>query len=116
MPAILLEQLRTDRVSIGEVAVVAQRDAVRRVHVKRLRLVRAFRLCTSRHPEARELEILTQLLAEQRAHFAVHPEEAAKLIKVGQRAPDAALDPVELAAWSVTAKALLNFDETYTKR
>ena len=80
------------------------------------RLVRAFRLCTSRHPEARELEILTQLLAEQRAHFAVHPEEAAKLIKVGQRAPDAALDPVELAAWSVTAKALLNFDETYTKR
>ncbi len=80
------------------------------------RLVRAFRLCTSRHPEARELEILSQLLAEQRAHFAAHPEEAAKLIKVGQRAPDATLDPVELAAWSVTAKALLNFDETYTKR
>lgn len=79
-------------------------------------LTKAFRLCTSREPEAREVEILTQLLSEQRAHFSDHPQEAAELLQVGDAPVSKEFEPAELAAWSVTAKALLNFDETCTKR
>ncbi len=80
------------------------------------RLDIAFRLCTSRLPGDEEREILRRLLAEQRAHFTRHPAEAAKLLKVGQKPADPALDPAELAAWTALAQGLLNYDETYTKR
>ncbi|MCB1231470.1 MAG: DUF1553 domain-containing protein [Verrucomicrobiae bacterium] len=80
------------------------------------RLVRAFRLCTSRHPDASELQVLKQLLSEQREHFTAQAGEAAKLLKVGNRAADPSIPSVELAAWCVASEALLNYDETYTKR
>src|SRR5690606_6124665 len=56
------------------------------------RLDIAFRLCTSRLPGDDEREILRRLLAEQRAHFTRHPTEAAKLLKVGQKPANSALD------------------------
>jgi hypothetical protein len=80
------------------------------------RLEKAFRLCTSRLPAAPELEILTQLIAEQREHFASRPAEAAELLTIGDQPVSKEIDSAELAAWSVVTKALLNFDETFTKR
>ena len=80
------------------------------------RLVHGFRLCTSRRPNEAELTVLRQLLEEQRAHFTDDPKAAGELLKIGQAPADADLLPAELAAWSVTAQALLNYDETFTKR
>ncbi len=43
------------------------------------------------------------------------PEEALKLINVGESRPDAALDPGTLAAWTMLANELMNLDEFLNK-
>jgi hypothetical protein len=80
------------------------------------RLALAFRRVTSRTPEAEELRLLSGLLSRQRAHFAADREAAAKLIAAGASAHGKDLNPVELAAWTLTLHALLNLDETITRR
>lgn len=60
--------------------------------------------------------MLTQLLRTQRTRFAAHRDEAAKLIAVGASKHGHELDPVELAAWTVTLHTLFNLDETITRR
>ncbi|MFK5924001.1 MAG: DUF1553 domain-containing protein [Verrucomicrobiota bacterium] len=80
------------------------------------RIVQGFRQCTSRKPEARELEILQALYAEQKEHFAKHSGEAAKLLKIGDRKVNAKLAVDDLAATTILCEAMLNFDETITKR
>jgi mono/diheme cytochrome c family protein len=64
----------------------------------------AFRLCVSRAPTATERERLEALLARSREWYRAHPEEA-KLL-----AGDA-----ETAAWTATARVLLNLDEFLTR-
>lgn len=80
------------------------------------RMVKGFLQCTSRKPEAKELEILQALYVEQKEHFAKHPGEAAKLLKIGDRKVNGKLAVDELAAMTVLCEAMLNFDETITKR
>lgn len=80
------------------------------------RLIHGFRLSTSRAPEEAELKVLRQLLEEQRAHFREDAKAAGEMQKIGQAPADGDLPPAELAAWSVLSQALLNYDETYTKR
>ncbi len=80
------------------------------------RLPWAFRLVTGRPPTARELPLLRQLFDEQRALFSADPAAATKLLAVGEAKPDASLDPVDLAAATVLAQALLSHDEAYMRR
>ena len=47
--------------------------------------------------------------------FRKTPEEAKKLIEVGDSDPPASLTPAELAAWTMVANLILNLDETVTK-
>ncbi len=82
----------------------------------RERLAFLFRLLTGREAKVRELETLLAMHAEQKALFAASQREALQLLTVGDKANDPGLDPVELAAGSVVASALLNFDETIIKR
>lgn len=70
--------------------------------------------CLSRKPDAREQEILTRLWEEQRAHFEKHPEDAAKLVKIGSTPVEG--DLVSVAAATVLAQALMNHDECVVKR
>jgi hypothetical protein len=42
-------------------------------------------------------------------------EAARKLISLGDSKPDAKLDPVELAAYTMIANTILNLDETLTR-
>ncbi len=72
------------------------------------RIEHAFRLCLARKPSVSEAKRLSDLLAAQTKHFTAAPEEAKAL--VGQVNTDA-----ERAAWIITARVLLNLDETITR-
>ncbi len=72
--------------------------------------------CWSRRPDAVEREILTQLWTEQLQHFEARPEEASKLLSVGQYKAVTEIAPAQAAAATVLAQALLNFDECVVKR
>lgn len=79
------------------------------------RLAWAFRLATSRAPDAVEQQTLLENLTRQLDWYRQHPGDAAKLLLSGERRNDASLAPGELAAYTVTASLLLNLDEVITK-
>jgi hypothetical protein len=64
-----------------------------------------------RNVTPREVSILMQLWNEQTQHFQKHPEDAKKLLTVGDARCDPKLDPVELAAAASVALILFNHDE-----
>jgi hypothetical protein len=64
---------------------------------------------------AEELPIVTQSLADLLSHYRAHPEEAQQLIAVGESKADGALDPAELAAWTMLTNELMNLDEVLNK-
>ncbi len=47
--------------------------------------------------------------------YRAHPEDAKKLIAVGESPRDAAVDPVEQAAWTMLCNQLMNLDEVLNK-
>ncbi|MGV3658797.1 MAG: DUF1553 domain-containing protein [Prosthecobacter sp.] len=75
-----------------------------------------FLRCLSRKPDAREVEICTQLYQEQLAHFKNTPAEAEKLFKTGAAKRDASVPATEAAAAAILAQALLNHDASVVKR
>jgi len=74
-----------------------------------------FRLVTGRSPSLKERDVLLAGLEEDRASFLASPESAKQLLAVGELPADGSLDPLELAAWTVTANVLLNLDEVVTR-
>jgi hypothetical protein len=80
------------------------------------RLRFAFRRATTRMPEPAELSVLRHLLAQQRDRFRQDNAAAKQFIAVGASPAGRQQPPVELAAWSATAHALLNLDEVITRR
>ncbi len=75
-----------------------------------------FRVMTSRKPSAKELVVLKKLFAEQHEYFRGDASAVEQLLKMGEAKNDAKLDPVELAAGTVLAQALFNYDETVMRR
>jgi hypothetical protein len=80
------------------------------------RLAWAFRLAASRPPGDRELEALLRNLEKQKESFSRRPQEAAKLLALGEKRSDEKLDSVEMAAYTMTASLILNLDEVITKQ
>ncbi len=81
--------------------------------IQRIRF--AFQLATARNPTDRELQTLQAGLERRLSSFQADPEAAKKLLKVGEKKMASELDPLELAAYSITASVILNLDETVTK-
>ncbi len=79
------------------------------------RLASLFLRCAARMPEADELALLRAALADFRARYAAAPEDAQRLIEVGESMPPAGLEPAELAAWTMLANAVLNLDAVLTR-
>jgi hypothetical protein len=81
-----------------------------------VRMARAFLECTSRLPEAAELDALLHLLNEAREHFASRPENAVQLATdpLGELPPQ--ISAAEAAAWTAVGNVLLNLDEVLMKR
>ena len=76
------------------------------------RLYHAFRLMLSRPPSAYEHERLMRLLAEQRAGFEAAPQDA-KQIAPPQLPKE--IDLKHAAAWTMTARVMMNLDEFITR-
>ena len=69
----------------------------------------------SRGPDAAELELVLGLLTRRREEFKADPRAAAALLAVGLAAHDPATDPIELASWTATARAVLNLHEAIAR-
>jgi mono/diheme cytochrome c family protein len=67
-----------------------------------------FRLCLVRPPTAEEATRIAKFYEVQKTRFAVDPERADAVAGAGQNA-------AERAAWTATARAILNLDEFVTK-
>jgi len=63
---------------------------------------------------ADELAIVRTSLADLLAWYAAHPEDAGKLVAVGESKPKAT-DVVQLASWTMLANELMNLDEALCK-
>lgn len=74
-----------------------------------------FRLATARWPTADELRVIKKVFDVQLAQFKEAPEEAEKLLKIGEHPADGELDKTELAAWTMIGNLILNLSETITK-
>ena len=79
------------------------------------RMAWAFRFVTSRAPTKAEQEVLYDTYFSQLVRYKGSTDAAKKLVTFGDSKPDAALDPAELAAYTLVANMILNLDEAVTK-
>ena len=75
-----------------------------------------FRLCTSRKPRDKEIELLRKLYDEQLIKFKQNPKLAYNIFKNGKKPRDKTLNLYKTAALSMVANVMLNHDEVYMKR
>ena len=79
------------------------------------RIAYGFRRAVARRPNQAEMKVLADGLQRRLAKYQHDPEAARKLLAVGDAKSDPKLDPAELAAYTMTASAILNLDETITR-
>ena len=76
------------------------------------RLSLLWRLAVSRQPDVKERSLLANLLKQRRKEFQKNPKAAEDLLAVGISPRDDSLDVIEHAAWTATARTVLNLRET----
>jgi hypothetical protein len=80
------------------------------------RIAWAFRRATGRVPKPEEARVLIDLLAKHRKQFAENPDEAKKLLAVGDVPAPKTAKLEELASWVSVCRTLLNLHETITRQ
>lgn len=75
-----------------------------------------FQTLTGRTPDEAETVILTNLYQDQLERFEEDPSAAEKLLQIGDAPMPADLEKKSLAATTIVAQALMNYDETVMKR
>ena len=75
----------------------------------------ALRLAVSRKPASSERQVLKQFLTRMRRQYQSDPASAKAIATIGQAAPAADLNAVEVATWTAVARVLLNMSETITR-
>ena len=79
-------------------------------------LVRMYRRCTGRAPDATEVAILSAALDDHRARYADSDEDARALLAIGEAmSSEEVAEASELAAWTLIASAILNLHATITQ-
>ncbi len=79
----------------------------------RIRL--ALKLSLSREPRKGELESLAKFLKGQRDFYQKSPDDAKKLVSIGQTGSSVGGNLAELAAWTQLCRVILNLHETITR-
>jgi hypothetical protein len=64
---------------------------------------------------AEEMKVVQDSLGDLLANYKTRPEDARKLVNVGESRPDASLDVGTLAAWTMLVNELMNLDEVLNK-
>jgi hypothetical protein len=64
---------------------------------------------------AEEKQVVQKSLEDLLAFYQAHPEDARKLLEVGESKADTTLDASTLAAWAMLANQLMNLDEVLNK-
>ncbi len=75
-----------------------------------------FLAVVSRNPRPNELKILKNLYETELQAFVKEPQRAESLLSTGEYPGDKSLNTAELAAFTVVANTLLNYDEAVVKR
>ena len=79
------------------------------------RLAYGFLLATGREPAEGEAGVLGNSLSHYRDRFLTAPDDADRILAVGEAGRNASLEAPELAAYTTVASMLLNLDETITR-
>ncbi len=79
------------------------------------RVAYASLLVLNRGPRPAEEQALMEQFSAQRDEFALAPDEAKKLLSVGESTYDPTWPVADLAAWTLVANALMNSDAAVTK-
>lgn len=79
------------------------------------RIAWAFKAALSRRPNTQELALLVDLHDEQAKRYLNSVGDAKQLLSVGAAPVPEAIDPVELAAWTQVARAIINAYETTSR-
>jgi hypothetical protein len=80
------------------------------------RLQFGFQALTSRKAQPTELTVLKELYEKEYTYFKQNPEKAEKLLSVGEFPRDKTLEAAEVAAYTMVASTVMNFDEFVMKR
>ena len=75
-----------------------------------------FKVLTSRSPLSRELELLKELYDRQLGRYQKDPSSADRLLQVGEHPANSDLPKSEVAAMTLVATTLMNYDEAVFKR
>ena len=75
-----------------------------------------FRTLTSRKPTSEEISVLYKLFDQQAKRFKSSPKQADEYLKTGDTKTDDDVSKIRLAALTVVANTLMNFDESVMKR
>ncbi len=103
-------------VTYVEAARLLAERAMLEAPAQRERLALMFRLVLTRAPSETEQAVLLQSLHAQVENFRAKPEEAKRLLAIGERRNTSKLDASELAAYATVASLILNLDEAITKQ
>jgi hypothetical protein len=79
------------------------------------KLDQAFQRALARSPKNQERASLLEFLGVQKQHYAQAPDEAAKVIRIGNAPAANNPNQVELAAWTQVCRVILNLHETITR-
>lgn len=75
------------------------------------RIDSAFAIALQRHATAQETGVLRRLLDSQRAYYSDVPEEAQKLLSIGESPAPPTGEAPEVAAWTAVTRSILNLHE-----
>lgn len=75
----------------------------------------AFKHSLARNPTDQEIEVLEKIFDSEHKTFQKQPEEAKKLISVGDTPVDQKIDAAEVAAWTIISNLIFNLDEFVTR-
>jgi len=74
-----------------------------------------FQQALSRKPNSFELKALEHAMGQFQVRLAASPEDAKKLVSMGEKPTDASLPPVDLAVCTLLANLVLNLDESVNR-
>ncbi len=76
----------------------------------------AFERATGRAAKPEETQVLLSVLNKHRKQFADKPDDAKKLLAIGDMPPPKDTKPEELSAWVSVCRVILNLHETITRQ